>query len=242
MPEIQIPTDRGPLPAYLASPEGEGRRPGVVVIHDIFGLSPETRRQADWLAGEGYLAVAPDLFSWGRTFTCFRAAVRALLAGTGRPFDDIAAVRAWLVEQPTCTGRVGVIGFCLGGQFALQLAPTEGYAASSVNYGAVPKDAERLLAGACPVIGSYGGRDRALRSAPARLDRALTVNGVDHEIRVYPAAGHGFMNDHRPAETTIVQKVIMAVTPGGGYHEPSTRDARRRIVEFFDRHLSAPRA
>ncbi len=225
----------GGLPAYLAVPEGQGPWPALVLVHEAFGLDANMRAHADRLARAGYLVLAPDLFSRGRRVACLRATFGALRSGSGPAFDDIEAARSWCAADPRCTGRVGVIGFCMGGGFALLLAGRPGWGAAVVNYGMLP-DSPDALDGACPVVASYGGRDRGLRGAAARLREALEDRGVPSDVAEYPRAGHSFLNpeDLAPWWAAPVTRVVLHAGP-----EPdSAQDAWRRIEAFLGEHLA----
>jgi carboxymethylenebutenolidase len=234
MPDLRFSTPSGELGGYLAQPIGSGRHPGVVVIQDALGLSDDIREQADRLAAAGYLAFAPDLYS-GRGIRCVVATMQASRSGSGAAYEEIEAARRLLEERDDCSGRIGIIGFCMGGGFALLCAPRGGFAAASVNYGEVPSDAAERLAGACPVIGSYGAKDRGLRGRAARLERALEAIGVVHDVREYPQAGHSFLNRFNagPLLTPLLH------VAGLGYDHAAAEDAWRRILEFFAEHLTA---
>jgi carboxymethylenebutenolidase len=239
-PTDQVATAAGSLGVHLEIPDGVGPWPAVVVIHDAAGLTADTVAQCRWLADSGFLAVAPDLFGGGTFVGCLRSVIRDYATWQGAVFDQVEAVRSWVADRADCTDRVGVLGFCMGGGFALSLAPGRGFVAASANYGMIPKDAERYFVGACPIIASYGGRDLSLRDAGPRLEAALTAAGVDHEVDVYPQAGHGFLNDHGPGEVPFLFQ-LMAPAVRTGYHRPSAELARERIVAFLTRHLTLTR-
>jgi carboxymethylenebutenolidase len=234
--EVRIPLP-GAMPGYLAVPAGDGPWPGVVVLSDVLGMTRDLRDQADWLAGAGYLAVAPDLFFRGGKVRCLRTIFRDALRGQGQTFDDIDATRAWLAGRPDCTDRVGVLGFCMGGGFALQVVVGHGFAVASANYGGIPKQFETFLDEACPIVGSYGAQDRSLRGTAAKLETALTAAGVPHDVKEYPDAGHGFLNDHDPGEFSALV-VALAKLSGSRHHAPSAADARQRILALFGEHLA----
>ena len=235
MTDVRFPTPAGgELAGHLAKPTTSGQSPGVIVLHEAFGLNDDIRAWADRFAAEGYVALAPDLFSWGNTVRCVLAAFRALVAGKGRAVDDIEAARAYLAAHEDCTGSVGVIGFCMGGGFALLMAP-RGFAAASVNYGQLPRDPEAALRGACPIVASYGRKDRMARGAAGKLERVLETVGVEHDVKEYPEANHSFLNRHE-GKGAVIDRVT-----GLGYHEASAQDAWARILAFFDRHVAATR-
>jgi carboxymethylenebutenolidase len=236
VPDAVLASPYGQLPTYVATPAGNGPWPGVVVLHDAAGMTADVRHQAEWLAGEGYLAAAPDLMTRGSGLRCMIRVAREARSGAGRAYEEIDAVRTWLSARDDCTGRVGVIGFCMGGGFALMLAPRGRYDVAGVNYGVASTDAygEAALRGSCPIVGSFGGKDRALKGAAARLETSLTALGVPHDLKEYPEANHSFLNDHQGPLPMVLR---ISSRLGLRYHEPSAADARRRIVGFFDTYL-----
>jgi carboxymethylenebutenolidase len=216
-----------------ARPIEAGPWPGVVMLHEAWGIDPVLRRQANRLAAAGYLVSAPDLLGEGVWLRCMARTMRAYSAREGRPFELIEKIRRQLADEPGCTGRVGVIGFCMGGGFALLVA-SNGFDAASVNYGQVPNDIDEVLRDSCPVIASYPGRDRWLMSQVPRLEDALVANVIPYDLKVYPTAGHSFLND-APNGPRLARRLA------GVFHvgpDPlAAADAWRRIEAFFAAHL-----
>jgi carboxymethylenebutenolidase len=225
------------LTGVLAVPDGPGPWPGVVMVHEAYGINDVMRRQVARMAEAGYLALMPDLFAQGGARRCLTATFRALRSREGRAFVDIDSARELLAGRPDSTGSVGVLGFCMGGGFALAAAQGHGFDAASANYGMLPNDLDEALGQACPIVGSYGGRDHSLTGAAVKLDTVLTAHGIDHDIKEYPDAGHSFLNDAEsgPLAVRLLTKRIL----GAGPNPDAAADAWKRIEAFFGEHLGA---
>ncbi|HEX3261774.1 MAG TPA: dienelactone hydrolase family protein [Pseudonocardia sp.] len=232
--ETVFPTSDGTMPAVLTLPDGaEGPVPGLLMIYEIFGMSDEMRRVARDLAAEGYAVLIPDLFARGRVRPlCVAATMRTMVTGSGAAMDDLEAARRWLADRPEVDGtRLGTIGFCMGGSFALLLARTGLYKVSAPFYGRPPD-----LPRSCPVVASFGGRDLGMRGAPEKLTADLDAAGVPHDVEVYPEAGHSFFTRTPGLKGQLVRRLPIHAE----YHEASAQDAHRRVVAFFREHLGAP--
>ncbi len=207
--------------------------PGVLVIHELFGLNDDIRRITDRVAGLGYVAVAPDLLDGGR-ISCVARAMAQIQIGEGSIIDTAEEhLRSLADREDVADGRVAIVGFCMGGSFALLLGARGTARAISTNYGIFPGDdiAKRL----CPVIASYGGKDRLIGRDGNKLSRALEGTDVPYDIETYPNAGHSFMNEaegHRISKA-LIGRPLMAVA----FDEGASEDSWERIEAFFAEHL-----
>jgi len=233
MPVETEETRIGPLRAFVARPEGTqgpGPFPAVLVLHEIFGLNDDMRRIARRFAEAGYVAMAPDLYSHGNKALCLsRVLVDMQRGNRGRTLDDVVVAREALRRRPDVDpNRVAVVGFCMGGGFALVLAARGGMQAAAVNYGMLPTKRSEIE-GVCPVVASYGALDKRFTAEGKRLDEYLDGLGVPHDVKVYDGVGHAFFSwDNAPAWLLKLPSPMHV-----GYGEEQAEDGWRRMLDWF---------
>jgi len=229
MTDVDVETPSGSIDAVLEVPSGEGPWPGVVVVHDAFGLREPHREIARRIADNGYLAVAPNLFARGGAIRCMRSVMKDLMAYQGQAFEDVAAAREMLSGRTDCTGSIGIAGFCMGGGFAL-VASTKGFDASAPFYPSpMQSKYSEILDGACPIVASFGERDVLNRGSGNVLAEVLAKKNIAHDVKTYPDAGHSFA-DRAPFHA------LFRIT-GFGENKQATADAWQRVFTFFGQHL-----
>jgi carboxymethylenebutenolidase len=212
------------MPAWAELPAGADR--GVVIIHEIAGRTPEIDRVAARFSARGYAAVVPDLFAEGFLRCVSRAMVQAG-TGKGPEAEKVRRARDWLAEQGVPADRIGVVGFCLGGGFAMAAGP--GFAVASGNYGFVPDD-DALKEGG-PLIACYGARDRMMRNEPDKLRERLAALGRPGEVHVFPTASHSFLTEPDGWMRTVKNGLAYR------YDAEVADEAWERIFGFFERAL-----
>lgn len=224
----------GDVPGYLAVPDGTVPWPAVVIVQDVIGMTTDLRRIADRFAASGYVALAPSLYGRGPKIQCMISTIRAALSGHGTVNESLIAARDHLVADERCTGKVGLVGFCMGASFCMQLAPTGLFDVTAPNYGLLPADLG-ILSQSCPVVASFGAKDRIVaRGTATKLENALARGEVPRDVKEYPQVGHSFMNDWRlPGPIRIIERAI-----GMSYSAPEAEDAWQRMMNFFDKYLA----
>jgi len=232
--EVSFPCDDGfEMRGMLTLPSGPlEKRPALLLIYEVLGLNEEMERVARDFAEAGYVVLIPDLFHRGPRVLCIAACIRAIIKQKGRPLDDLDAARRYLARRPEVDpDRMGVVGFCMGGGFAIVLAMRGHYKAIAPFYGEVPEE----MPAACPMVASYGSLDKPLASAAPRLERHLQRLGEPHDIKVYEGAGHSF---YTPPVGWFAKKIGPLLPMRVGYHESSALDAKARVLAFFREHLT----
>lgn len=228
--------DGSGLHAELFLPDAADPQPAVLVLHESFGLNDDIRRIAQRFCDAGYVALAPDLYSHGTRIVCLSRVIVDMLRGSvQREIADIRAARDTLAERPEVDARrIAVAGFCQGGGFALIAGTEPGFSAAAVNYGMVPSERSELD-GVCPVVASFGGKDRVVGRAMAqRLQRHLGELGVPHDVKTYDRAGHSFFSHVDGWQGWLAR---MPTPMAVGYDEAAAEDGWRRMLSFFDEHV-----
>lgn len=180
----------------LATPEGDGAVPGLVVVHEWFGITDHVRALCDRFAAEGFLALAPDLYHGERASDDAEAAQLMHKLSTSAAMQDVATAVERLARDPRCNGKVGIVGFCMGGAMAFAAATTlEGLAAAVPFYGIpIPGyfDATKVK---CPIQAHFAKHDDWAKAERAEAFRAeVETHGFEMELHVYDA-GHAFMRE-----------------------------------------------
>jgi carboxymethylenebutenolidase len=207
---------------FLARPEAPGSYPGVILIHEWWGLNENIKEMARQLAAEGYVALAVDLFGEVAT-TPERARELTSSVKQDAALANMRAAVAYLrgVEK---VPRLASLGWCFGGGQSLQLALDDGLDATVIYYGRLVTDESRLAALDMPVLGVFGEADQSIPVASARaFDAALEKLGIEHEVYIYPGVGHAFANPS-----------------GANYAARETVDAWEKTVAFLGKHLKTP--
>lgn len=223
---ISFPLGTTMRSAYYARPEGTGPFPGVIVIHEIFGLNENIKDIARRFARVGYAALAVDLFAGGNRAMCMSRVMAGMLVSplNNGGLNELKAALSHLGAQPEVDSeRVGAIGFCMGGGIAIAWACTDQrLKAIAPFYGANPPRASKALERLCPVVGSYPQPDFTTGHG-RKLEAVLEQRHIPHDIKIYPGTSHSFFNDQR-----------------GSYDADASADAWQRVLAFFGEHIGVP--
>jgi carboxymethylenebutenolidase len=222
---IQIVSDGHYLPAFWSHPELGGPFPGLVMLHDQWGLTPHVRFQARRFAEQGYYVIAPDLFN--RQIAMSPEQAQALIDQVGEAaLSHVKAAVHALLTHHKCNGKIGLIGWGMGGKLALQTAIYREDLCAVVMFYSLPDEVTpaelRMLDE--PVLAIFGAQDSG--SPPEKIDRwrqILAGSELGHEIVVYPAARRDFFDDTRAT-----------------FDADAAADAWKRALAFFDEHLEVP--
>ena len=207
---------------YLALPDGEGPHPGVIVIHEAYGLNDNIRSITGRLAGAGYATLAVDLFTGRNRAICMARYMAGMLGGSVNRYgiDDLKSALTYLAKlEDVDAQRMGAIGFCMGGTFAVAWACTDSRLKAIAPFYASNPRPMTAVKRLCPVVGSYPEQDFTARSGRS-LEAALTRYDVPHDIKVYPNAHHSFFNEG-----------------GRAYDEQAAAHAWGRVLSFFGSRL-----
>jgi carboxymethylenebutenolidase len=214
-----------PVKGYLARPKSaKGPLPGILVVHEWWGLNDNIRQMAKRLAGEGYTALAVDLYGGEVASTPDKATelMKATLANTAQGEENVRQAYSFL-ETKQKSPKIGVIGWCFGGGWSLQTALLlpDKIDATVIYYGRLETDKAKLGKLSMPVIGFFGGKDQGITVASVQaFEAALKELGKSVEAHVYDDANHAFANPS-----------------GGNYNEAAAKDAWQRTVAFLAKNL-----
>src|ERR687892_774982 len=223
MPVVEFEANGGTATGYLSEPEDQG--PGVVVLQEWWGLDESIKRMVDAFAGEGFVALAPDLFHGETAEQPDEAQQRLMAMNMEEAEKEMRGAVDYLAAHPKCTGQVGTVGFCLGGGLSIWTASVNDKVGAAVTfYYVMPHGKPDLskLAGK-PVLGHFGESDDFVSVDDAQsLQQELNQAGAEAIFHFYEGAGHAFFADHDRL---------------GTYHPEHAESAWARTVGFFKRHL-----